>query len=125
MRDLPLIACEAGTYKGFGILLDGRPPKLSLEEFKGVSSAWMAGQMRGVTPLENLGVENLVLFLGLELVLLYFPVPILQGLQGPHYLGAQDNGCDRIFLVTACMSCKFDIFGARVVGYPKLKPDEE
>lgn len=58
MRDLPLIACEAGTYKGFGILLDGRPPKLSLEEFKGVSSAWMAGQMRGVTPLENLGAKS-------------------------------------------------------------------
>lgn len=34
MRDFPLIACGTGAYKAFGILLDGRPPKPSLKEFK-------------------------------------------------------------------------------------------
>ncbi len=54
MRDFPLIACGTGGYK---VLLDSRPPKSSLEEFKGVNCARMASQTREVTPLENLGVN--------------------------------------------------------------------
>lgn len=54
MGDLPLIAYGTGVNKGLGILIDGRPPKMSMEEFKGASGTWMAGQARGVTPLKNL-----------------------------------------------------------------------
>ncbi len=57
MRDFPLIACGTGGYKAFGVLLNGRPPKSSLEEFKGANCARMASQTIGVTPLENLGAN--------------------------------------------------------------------
>jgi len=107
MRDLPLTTCGAGTYKGLCILLAGRPPKLSLEKFKGAHSAWMAGQTRDMTPLENLGANSFwdeqavgwstswVWFLGLSYCILKFPS------YSGHYLGTLNNGCDRVFLVAA------------------------
>ncbi len=57
MKDFPLIACGTGSYKAFSVLLDGWPPKSSLEDFKGANCARMASQTRGVTPLDNLGAN--------------------------------------------------------------------
>jgi len=106
VRYLPLIASRTGIYKSLIILFDAWPKK-SLKEFKGVSSTWMAGQTRDMTPLENLGANSFwdeqavgwstswVWFLGLSYCILKFP-----SYRG-HYLGTLNNGCDRVFLVAA------------------------
>lgn len=42
MRVLSLIACGTCINKGFGVVLDGRPPKFPLEKLKSSDHAWMA-----------------------------------------------------------------------------------
>ncbi len=59
MCKLSLAAHRAGLHIDLNVLLDGRPPKLPLEEVKSASISWMACQGRLMTPLQDPGPGRL------------------------------------------------------------------
>lgn len=54
MQGLVLIADVTGTNKLFCVLLHGGPSEPLLQDVSGSLDAWMAGQLGGVSPLEDI-----------------------------------------------------------------------